>query len=145
MHIKLQLEKTTGEPNLTLYINVTYNWVYFYIITIGLHFEKKLHVSMAYLKYSRDPSLFPFFYNNKYNNVLFQARAHIYPYNTSKENKYTHMLNIRGTCSENKIFVTPSTKIRNKSETLHLAIPLRSVRRGEFGCDGRFSGVYVFN
>ena len=30
-------------------------------------------------------------------------------------------------------------EIRNKSET-SLAIPLQSVRRGEFGCDGRFSG-----
>ena len=42
-------------------------------------------------------------------------------------------------------FVTRSIKTRNQSEKLSLAIPLHSARTGEFGCDGRFSGVDVFN
>ena len=42
--------------------------------------------------------------SNNNNNVLFQARAHIYVHKSKKKkHKYTHMLNNRGTCSEKKI------------------------------------------
>ena len=37
-------------------------------------------------------------------------------------------------------YVTCSIEIRNKSKMPSLAFPFQSVRRGEFGCDGQFSG-----
>ena len=60
-------------------------------------------------------------------NCIFKMRHVLY--------KYIHKI----------LYVTCSTKITNKSEMLSLAIPLRSVHNGEFGCDGKFSGVDVFN
>ena len=42
-------------------------------------------------------------------------------------------------------YVTCSIEIRNKMEMPSLAVRLQSARRGEFGCDGIFSGFDVYD